>query len=968
MSTIVQQPDSLSFAGNLKKLIITSAVAVSIQLACGEEQILNETYQPGADNLVEVDLGAIIDKVLSVSLPGTALVTEQPSGVANFVATIDDVAVAFRVVKGGVAELQEPAVSFTNNHFLSWQVQDKKVLQHQPEWLTVYANDIRKLWVKAYYRDTTEDLILLASLLAGKLQTVNVSWASINSIFEKKNPIAWEVWFEDVTGTRLSYIQRYCLRNPEEEEKIFIWHNTLGGIDSISLTGSAEDDKKLEHLVAEMGDESLLEYQTNKNWEIKQSTGYLTRDESRWIEDFFYSGHRYLVDADGVIRPIVLSGSKVVSSSADDLFDYEFTYRLASESQLLNLDRSFEPLPILEVPADFFLTELLSGLPVAHYANSLILAVQSPFATLWQQLSMAQLWGGALPSLVDNSTITVANGKLNVIAGTPGSLNWEEIKNYIDGLQTGNDINDISDTRTEIISGAILWKQGLTYTATDICYKILGVAYTSRAKEIMLESADPSLSRIDLLYVDSFGNLQVAKGIPSINPASPVLDSTQLEVMSVLILPGAVSPQGLEVENIYNENAEWATTQSHDEYVSVDFESSSEPLNGSKRIKIVIDCPETGVGSPLHYIGEKYQGGVIFWLDATGKKGLIAAENDAATGVFWSALSGFSTYTTGASGNEIGTGQVNTSLMLAGAAAKDHAIKYCNELIVETFDDWFLPSEKELDAMYFRRFAIGNFGNKTYWSSTEVTGSNNWKKARCISFGNGVAYTRDKNNSYCVRAVRAFDDTAPGPGQPVAYFTPLATKMIFSAPYPVKVTDSILSLNIKSSIPWRFNSALVIESYLEGRKTGSVAMSPSTSTWGYQSDNDQWQVVAIPMSKFIANCDTLDSFRISLAGSWPNKIDLGIDDIRYQHCEVKTTGTGQGNTLKIDYHLAEMPDGIRTEFTTAQPYKPGTTQLFINGIRQFQGENDDYTEANGKIVLAVAPEEDDDLICDYISL
>src|SRR5665648_261524 len=429
MSIIVQQPDSLSFAGNLKKFVVTSAVAVALQLNKGAEQILNEIYQPGAGNIVEIDLRTVIDKVLSVTLPGTNLITEQSSGFADFTATIDGTAVAFRVIKGGVLELGSMAGDFVNEHFLTWQIQDKQILQRQPEWLTVYTVAARNLKAKAYYQDNTNASMLLTALAANKLLAVDVSWASINSLFVKKNPIAWEVWFEDLAGTRLSYVQRYCLRNSDDEEKIFIWANTMGGIDSISLTGSAEDDKKLEHLIAEMGDESLQEYQTDKKREIKQSTGFLTVDESRWIEDFFYSGRRYLVGEDGAVRSIVLASSKIVGSTADDLFDYEFNYRLDSESQLLNLERSFESFPALEVPVDFFLTELLSGLPVAQYSDGVLMAVQSPFAQAWQKLSMAQLWGSALPGLVDGTTISVVNGKLQVngVSGGVGVSKWGDL-------------------------------------------------------------------------------------------------------------------------------------------------------------------------------------------------------------------------------------------------------------------------------------------------------------------------------------------------------------------------------------------------------------------------------------------------------------------------------------------------------------------------------------------------------------
>src|SRR6478609_7519345 len=37
----------------------------------------------------------------------------------------------------------------------------------------------------------------------------------------------------------------------------------------------------------------------------------------------------------------------------------------------------------------------------------------------------------------------------------------------------------------------------------------------------------------------------------------------------------------------------------------------------------------------VHHIGDAFGGGVIFYLDATGKHGLIAAKRDQGTGVRW---------------------------------------------------------------------------------------------------------------------------------------------------------------------------------------------------------------------------------------------------------------------------------------------------------------------------------------------
>ena len=141
MSTINDSPDALSLSGNLKKFVVSSAAEITFALKQGETTILDEKYQPGADGLATIDVGAVIDRLLSVEVPTSGTITEQGAGVGDFTATIDGADYGFRVVKGGVAELAETAEtaeSWLAGHFLSWQPQEKLVLQTQPEWLGIY--------------------------------------------------------------------------------------------------------------------------------------------------------------------------------------------------------------------------------------------------------------------------------------------------------------------------------------------------------------------------------------------------------------------------------------------------------------------------------------------------------------------------------------------------------------------------------------------------------------------------------------------------------------------------------------------------------------------------------------------------------------------------------------------------------------------------------------------------------------
>ncbi|HEY5509397.1 MAG TPA: hypothetical protein VIK10_00045, partial [Prolixibacteraceae bacterium] len=84
---------------------------------------------------------------------------------------------------------------------------------------------------------------------------------------------------------------------------------------------------------------------------------------------------------------------------------------------LLNLDRVVTDMPAPEGLTDFFLTELLSGLPMADFNGNLNFAVQSPFALGWMKLSLNQLFTYALPEFVDNLAICFINGKLTTSVG-----------------------------------------------------------------------------------------------------------------------------------------------------------------------------------------------------------------------------------------------------------------------------------------------------------------------------------------------------------------------------------------------------------------------------------------------------------------------------------------------------------------------------------------------------------------------
>lgn len=147
------------------------------------------------------------------------------------------------------------------------------------------------------------------------------------------------------------------------------------------------------------------------------------------------------------------------------------------------------------------------------------------------------------------------------------------------------------------------------------------------------------------------------------------------------------------------------------------------------------------------HIGDNYGGGIIFYIDATGQHGLIAAPIDLGTELW-----GCDGTLIGGTGTTIGTGQANTTAIVGGCSESDFAAKACYDLVLNGYSDWFLPSKGELFEIYQQKNTIGGFSNKIYWSSSEHTAYFVWVQ----DFSTGIQQSLSKVSDYRIRAIRAF--------------------------------------------------------------------------------------------------------------------------------------------------------------------------------------------------------------------
>jgi hypothetical protein len=154
------------------------------------------------------------------------------------------------------------------------------------------------------------------------------------------------------------------------------------------------------------------------------------------------------------------------------------------------------------------------------------------------------------------------------------------------------------------------------------------------------------------------------------------------------------------------------------------------------------------------YIGQNYAGGIIFYLDATGNHGIVCASTDQGRSSF-----GCSGILINGIDSIIGSGLQNTANIVASCAFDTIAPRICSDLILNGYNDWYLPSKKELQLLYTNLYLnnIGAFISQTnirYCSSTQSSATTLW----ALDFSNGIwSSGQSKYSTFLpVRAVRTF--------------------------------------------------------------------------------------------------------------------------------------------------------------------------------------------------------------------
>lgn len=126
-------------------------------------------------------------------------------------------------------------------------------------------------------------------------------------------------------------------------------------------------------------------------------------------------------------------------------------------------------------------------------------------------------------------------------------------------------------------------------------------------------------------------------------------------------------------------------------------------------------------------IGDEHAGGIIFYLDSTNIHGAVCSKYD----------------------------------ILNQRMTWFECIKSCNNLELNGYYDWALPTIQELQSIYNNRHTIGNFSieqNNGYWSSSDADWkyANKGEAAYRLYFDRGLVDKSSKHGTSFCRAIRYF--------------------------------------------------------------------------------------------------------------------------------------------------------------------------------------------------------------------
>lgn len=369
-------PDSVTFQGH----------NVPVTLLMNGQVILEETYSSDSSFTISLKFKELLNDLLKTNIPISGDYIEQTTSVANFEihTTPGQLGVeifSFTLVKGGIDSPIIDCTNFLLGNFLTWKPQVKKVHFLDPQWLTYYTVAESNLYVQATYLEEdeliTSDPLKITDLAVHKKWTINTKFERLWQPFNQagRSPYYIDVWIADEGTDRWTYVQRYVLTDEYHEfDDLFIFENSLGGVDVIRFTGELERVIENEFKSAYFQKENL-EYAVSVNQSFNKNTGYFRNPyEILWTIDFFASINRYHL-VNSIPRRIVLKKYDAKDMKTE-LNHYEFTFSYSEQSKYLNNETILGQLP--SIMGDFIYSpQVLDDIYVRIFGDQVVDGVKT---------------------------------------------------------------------------------------------------------------------------------------------------------------------------------------------------------------------------------------------------------------------------------------------------------------------------------------------------------------------------------------------------------------------------------------------------------------------------------------------------------------------------------------------------------------------------------------------------------------
>ncbi len=264
---------------------------------------------------------------------------------------------SFFILKAGISHLQEAIYNRQesslwekityNDYFLTWQPKSKLIDRYQTEKLYYLVQDTKTsldLKIEITYNDgTAQSTVTKESIANPQVKGVYEFALTLNTLqlsgYDGSTIQHFRAWVEDGDSNRISEIRTFEMDyEPHENIRYFLFQNSLGGFDTLRITGDVSDSIEHERVdITKILGSAFTEVdhkiEAGIIREIKKysaNTGWKTEADVSWLRDFLLSKQIYQVsDANKLIPILITSTSANQRRDRDDLFSISFEYRRA---------------------------------------------------------------------------------------------------------------------------------------------------------------------------------------------------------------------------------------------------------------------------------------------------------------------------------------------------------------------------------------------------------------------------------------------------------------------------------------------------------------------------------------------------------------------------------------------------------------------------------------------------------------